>query len=124
MYDVQNFREVLVNSQGVQHLPDARWLPPLHLTKDETCPEQGVRPVVSGEKIHIEICFKPRFHEMSVNEVTKVKTGEVEYRFVLENAKSQTNTVTLDIGVDGHYDRLRGLENCIDELTWTKSSKG
>ena len=28
MYDVQNLREVLVNYQEVQHLPDARWLHP------------------------------------------------------------------------------------------------
>ena len=57
-----------------------------------------------------------------MNEVTEVKTSKVEYAYVLENAESQVDTVTLDVGGVMSTDIMIDFGvsyNCIDEQTWT-----
>ena len=83
-----------------------------------------VRPIISVEKSpYFEICCKSGYRERSVNEVTEIKNSEVEYASVLENAESQVDTETLDVGNVMLTDIMidsRTLCNCIDELTWIK----
>ena len=95
----------------------------IHVVKDDTCPARGNTCNECGKKDHFEICCKSGSREKkSENEVTEVKTDEVEYAFELENAESQVDTVTLDVGGVMLMDTMidsSALCNCIDELTWS-----